>query len=323
MPMRAVTNWESMASFQSQHIGTKTARAGYCLLVLSIAACSGERFSNASDKSDGNISPQNNGPLDGGGSVTPTEDTACGIARVDGTAKAVDICIPQGQFAMGSAAENLGGTFSDHSPPHTVTLSAYFIDAYEVSVGRFRACVQAGACDPPAASATGCTFNAPSAADLLPVNCILYATASEFCKWDGGRRLPTEAEWERAARGTAASNYPWGDTFSCEHAVVAATTSCSAYDPQLPTQVGTLPAGSSPEGVYDLIGNVAEWVSDWVGSYPRTDVTDPTGPATGTQRVVRGGDWLFPTTQTMAYLRRSSMPTNAGSLGFRCVRDAG
>jgi sulfatase modifying factor 1 len=314
-----------MASFQPQHTGRQMTGAVTCFVAVTIVACSGERFSNAVDGANSNISPQNNG--DGGpssGSVSPTEDTACGLARVDSTAKAVDVCIPQGQFVMGSAAANLGGTFSDHSPPHTVTLSAYFIDAYEVTVGRFRACVQAGACDPPAATATGCTFSAqPGSADLLPVNCILYASASAFCKWDGGRRLPTEAEWERVARGTAASNYPWGDTFSCEHAVVAATTSCSAYDPKLPAQVGKLQAGVSAEGVYDLVGNVAEWVSDWVGSYPRTDVTDPTGPTTGTQHVVRGGDWLSPTTQAMAYLRRSSMPTNSGTLGFRCVRDPG
>jgi len=317
-----------MALIQLRHPRRQMANAGSCFIALSIVACSGARFSNAtSDSSADSISQQNNGSPDGGtnpGSLNPTEDTACGLARVDTATKAVDVCIPQGQFAMGSAAANLGGTFSDHSPPHTVILSAYFIDAYEVTVARLRACVQAGACDLPSTTGTGCTFNAqPGSSDLLPVNCVLYTSAAAFCKWDGGRRLPTEAEWERAARGTAASNFPWGDTFACDHAVVAASTSCLDYDPKLPAQVGRAQVGASPEGAYDLIGNVAEWVSDWVGSYPRTDVTDPTGPATGSQRVVRGGDWLFPTTQIMAYLRRSSMPTNAGTLGFRCARDAG
>ena len=121
---------------------------------------------------------------------------------------------------------------------------------------------------------------------------------------------------------TAQYDYPWGDSFACDRAVVAATTTCLEYDPTYPAQVGTLSGGLSAEGAYDLIGNAAEWVSDWVGSYPQTEVTDPTGPTTGTQRVVRGGDWLSPSSQTPAYLRRSSMPTNPGTIGFRCARAA-
>ena len=295
------------------------------LLVLLTPACMGAPFSDDPNRPDGGVtSPQNSGmnSSDGSaGSGAATENTQCGAARADNASKAVDVCIAAGQYVMGTTAANLGGSFADHSPPHTVDLSAYFIDAYEVTVARYRSCVTSGSCDAPASTAVGCTFNLQSA-DALPVNCVTYPEAIAFCNWDGNRRLPTEAEWERAARGTSSNNFPWGDTFSCDQAVAAATTTCTNFDPQKPATVGTLPAGKSVEGAYDLVGNVAEWVSDWVGSYPSTAVTDPSGPTVGTQRVVRGGDWVAPANQTAAYLRRSSLPTNAGTLGFRCARSA-
>ena len=299
------------------------------LFALTTTACTGAPFSNTMDQSDGSsavVSSQNSSAPDGSsgsGKEGTQQTTSCGVARSDETAKAVDVCIAGGQFVMGTASANLGGTFADHSPPHSVTLSAYFIDAYEVSVGRYRACIIAGGCEPPGSAAAGCTFaTQTSAGDLLPVNCVTYSAAVAFCHWDGNRRLPTEAEWERAARGSSSCNYPWGDSFSCNQAVAAATTTCPNFDPQRPATVGTLTAGKSAENVFDLVGNVAEWVLDWVGSYQRTDVTDPAGPAIGTQRVVRGGDWVTPASQTFAYLRRSSMPTNAGTFGFRCARSA-
>ncbi len=294
-------------------------------LVLLTPACVGAPFSDNTDRLDGGVTSSQNGgmnSLDGSAeSGATTENTPCGSARADNASKAVDICIAAGQSVMGTTAANLGGSFADHSPPHTVDLSAYFIDAYEVTVARYRACVTSGVCEAPGSAAAGCTFNLQSA-DALPVNCVTYPGAVTFCNWDGNRRLPTEAEWERAARGASSNNYPWGDTFSCDQAVAAATTTCTNFDPQKPAIVGTLPAGKSIEGAFDLVGNVAEWVSDWVGSYPSTEVTDPSGPTVGTQRVVRGGDWVAPANQTAAYLRRSSLPANAGTLGFRCARSA-
>ena len=226
---------------------------------------------------------------------------------------------------MGSSDSNLGSGFADHSPAHNVTLSSYFVDVYEVTVARFRQCVSAGNCIIPTGTSATCTYStAPGSSDDLPVTCIPYSTASTFCKWDGGRRLPTEAEWERAPRGTTGNNYPWGSDFDCTRAVTATTSSCVNYDTAKPLAVGSTPAGESPEGVQDLIGNAGEWVADFAGSYSSqaADTTDPLGPTTGTQRVVRGGDWSTPVNQTYAYLRRSSLPTNAGSLGFRCARSA-
>jgi formylglycine-generating enzyme required for sulfatase activity len=286
-------------------------------LALCVTACTGERFTSTLETLDSGL-----GGVDGSTNNT-AQATECGTARVGNSLNATEVCIPSSQFSMGATAANLGGGFSDHTPPHNVTLSAYFIDAYEVTVSRFRACVLAGTCQAPSTTGAGCTYVAQAGPlDALPVNCVLYSTAVAFCKWDGGRRLPTEAEWERAARGTQGFNYPWGNDFTCERAVAAASLTCPDYDPVKPASVGTLQSGTSAEGAFDLVGNVAEWVADWAGTYPRTDVTDPAGPATGTQRVVRGGDWLYPTNQTPAYLRRSSMPANAGTLGFRCARDA-
>ncbi len=287
------------------------------LATLTTVACTVAPFM---DGQDGGIG---SGPIDGSSQTAPTVNTACGTARFDETSRAVDVCITGGQFEMGTSAANLGGTFADHTPPHAVTLSAYFIDAYEVTVGRYNACVAAGTCEAPASTAAGCTYELQSSpSGALPVNCVTYSGAASFCAWDGNRRLPTEAEWERSARGSLSNNYPWGDSFSCSQAVTAATTSCLNFSPQQPATVGSMPAGKSAEGAYDLVGNVAEWVSDWAGSYPNSSVTDPSGPAVGTQRVVRGGDWVTPVNQTFAYLRRSSMPANAGTLGFRCARSA-
>ena len=198
-----------MVGLMRYHMKTRLGNALGFVLTLSITACTGARFSTAPETSDGHdsvTSVRNSGSSDAGSNGSSTNSTVCGTGRADSSSKAVDICIPAGQFTMGTTAANLGGTFSDHSPPHAVDLSSYFIDAYEVTVSRFRACVSDGACDPPSATGAGCTFDAqPSSADSLPVNCVLYATAVAFCKWDGGRRLPTEAEWERAARGTAQS----------------------------------------------------------------------------------------------------------------------
>jgi formylglycine-generating enzyme len=311
---------------------TSRARLPGLLLALIAVACGGPPFSSSGTNLDGansNVGGNNSqSSTEAGVGVSPTgqtQSTGCGTGRVDSALYATEVCIGKSQFIMGSSQANLGSGFLDHTPVHNVTLSSYFIDAYEVTVGRFRQCVQAGACTSPAATGATCTYSAnPGSSDDLPVTCVPYATASAFCRWDGGRRLPTEAEWERAARGPTGNDYPWGQDFDCGRAVVATPSTCVDYDSTKPSRVGFATDGKSPEGVEDLIGNAGEWVADFVGSYSSqaSDTTDPLGPTMGTQRVVRGGDWTTPVNQTYAYLRRCSVPSNAGSLGFRCARSA-
>jgi formylglycine-generating enzyme required for sulfatase activity len=297
-------------------------------LTLLAAACSGPQFTTDVSQlaGGGNAAVGSTSSLS-----SPDADanalhqaTSCGTGRIDATARTTEICIVGSQFIMGSSQPNISGGFVDHTPAHTVTVSAYFIDAFEVTVARYRQCVDAGVCSAPTGTGPACTFSASAGSrENDPITCVPYASAAAFCKWDGSRRLPTEAEWERAARGTSGTNYPWGETFDCTRAVAATALSCVQYESNQPSEVGSAPAGSSPEGVADLIGNAAEWVADYVGSYVLADgATNPLGPVTGTQRVVRGGDWSTPVEQTYAYLRRSALPTSAGSLGFRCARSA-
>ena len=305
----------------------ETSRTLGCLALLA-TGCGGPQFTTEANqlRGDGGSAVGSTSSLSSvdASTVVQQQGTSCGTGRVDPVTHTTEICIAGSQFIMGSSQPNVSGGFVNHTPAHIITLSSYFIDAFEVTVARYRQCVDAGACSAPTSTGTACTFSATSGShEDDPMICIPYASAVAFCRWDGGRRLPTEAEWERAARGVAGANYPWGETFDCTRAVAATSSSCVQYSAVQPSEVGSAPAGKSSDGVEDLIGNAAEWVADYVGSYAQADgATDPLGPVTGTQRVVRGGDWSTPVDQTYAYLRRSALPTNAGSLGFRCARSA-
>lgn len=327
------------------------------LLVLACGGCSGEAFQLAalelgSDAGDDNRFDETvqQDDLDGderpdGSSPNPTEDAgadaaiandpgsdpepeppgACGVLRANESGLANgEVCIEAGSFTMGSSAASLGAGYVGHGPEHTVTLSAYVLDVYEVSVARYRACVQAGVCPAPSTTlGQGCTYTtSPAGQELYPVTCVSWQQAADFCAWDGGRRLPTEAEWERASRGSSSTNYPWGDTFDCTRAVLAGPTQCSMYAGVSPRPGGLTPAGVSAEGAYDLIGNAAEWVADWFGAYPSGAVTDPTGPVTGSTRIQRGGNWQTRAIDAVAYARRAETPGAVGSFSFRCAHAA-
>lgn len=255
-----------------------------------------------------------------GTSPAPTPGV-CGELR--GGLDDAEICVPAGTFTMGSAAARVPQGYAAHGPEHQVSLAAYVLDTYEVTVSRYRACVAAGGCaEPSTASGQGCTYGAAASdSDRLPVTCVSWDDADAFCAWDGGRRLPTEAEWERAARGTTGTTYAWGNDVSCAKGVFSAGQ-CPQHEGTTPRTVGSAPRGASQEGAMDLTGNAWEWVADWFGAYSSSAVEDPLGPNNGSVRIQRGGNWLTPAPDAAAYMRRAESPQAIGPSSFRCARGA-
>jgi formylglycine-generating enzyme required for sulfatase activity len=187
------------------------------------------------------------------------------------------VYIPAGEFIMGSDEGD-----SDERPVHTVYLDAFHIDRTEVANAQYQACVEAGACDAP----SNTTYYDNSNYAQHPVVHVSWDDADAYCRW-AGKRLPTEAEWEKAARGTDGRRYPWGNSEpDCNKANY---NDCVG----LTTEVGSYPAGASLYGVLDMAGNVWEWVADWYdpGYYSQSPTRNPPGPDSGELRVLRGGSW--------------------------------
>jgi formylglycine-generating enzyme required for sulfatase activity len=227
-----------------------------------------------------------------------------GVAAPEGM-----VLIPAGDFLMGDE-----DGLPDARPPHRVHLSAYWIDRYEVTNERYRACVEAGVCAPPRAREA---FDDPRAG-AHPVTNVTWLQARTYCHWRGAR-LPTEAEWEKAARGPDARRYPWGDDEGPiqrgRHDGAGRTTE----------PVGSRPDAASPYGVQDLVGSVWEWVKDWYAEdyYGRSPARDPQGPLRGSFRVLRGGDWTRGAVELRVSARAWDEMTYWGpTLGFRCAADA-
>lgn len=229
------------------------------------------------------------------------------------------VLVPGGEFTMGS------DSYPAEQPIRTVDVSTFWIDETEVTVGAYRACVDAGGCDEPG-TAGACNWELPDRDDH-PINCVLWDHASQYCSWVApGGRLPTEAEWEKAARGTAPAGptddvYPWGTspTASCTHAIMNdGGPSCGMGATTWP--VGSRPMGDSPYGAMDMAGNLYEWVADWFGPYDPADVVDPTGPETGAEHVARGGDWGANPPGVRATNRAWPDPSELYNwMGFRCA----
>lgn len=200
----------------------------------------------------------------------------------------VMVYVPAGEFLMGAtAADSEAG--DDEKPQHNVHLDGFWIDRTEVSNAQFRKCVEAGGCsrEPWCWDESGFgyydRFNAPD----QPVVCALWNDAQEYAAWVGGR-LPTEAEWEKAARGTDGRKYPWGNSAPDCHK--ANYKGCAGAT----VAVGSHPAGASPYGALDMAGNVLEWTIDKYDEdyYSYSPVRNPQGADSGGFRVMRGGSFL-------------------------------
>jgi formylglycine-generating enzyme required for sulfatase activity len=239
-------------------------------------------------------------------------------------------CIPGGAFVRG--ADN--GPV-DARPRATVSVGTFFIDINEVTVAEYEACVSAGRC--PRAGPRYVGYREPR----MPITGVSWFDAEAYCRAHG-KRLPTEAEWEKAARGSDGRMHPWGDEpADCRRAVIrdASGRGCGRAKPGKNPDTGRpLPVGSRPAGIhglFDMSGNSWEWVADWYStSYAICGAActgaDPRGPCDGLpdcpghrRKVVRGGSWYWPASYATAVYRRAHIPSNDPfhHFGFRCAAD--
>jgi len=230
--------------------------------------------------------------------------------------------VPAGEFSMGSED---GGI--DEKPIHTVYLDAFWIDRTEITNAMYAMCVNDGVCNEPSSKRSYTRNNYYGKSEFVdyPVIYVSWDHANSYCEW-ADRRLPTEAEWEKAARGENAFTYPWGNEIDCSLANYSAKDGMCVGDT---TEVGIYPDGSSPYGALDMAGNVWEWVNDWYDSsyYQSSPPSNPQGPSSGQYRVVRGGAWLNSNDYVVRSARRDwGSPeftfVNFSNVGFRCAMDA-
>jgi len=273
------------------------------------------------------------------------------------------VLVPEGKFFMGSDEPG----FPIWQPQHNVRVSTYCIDIHEVTTTAYKDCVTKGSCkrallepDYPKAEKTTpeqheknkkvfgelCNFGPngeiKSGREKHPVNCVTWEMANLFCEWKGGR-LPTEAEWEFAARGSDGRKYPWGDDGGGDPKYMNACGSeCAAWEkahniePKSDTMYeaddgfpGTAPVGSFPPGVtkigtYDMVGNVWEWTNDRYASYTKEDQVDPKGALDGERRAIRGGGFNggYPLWVNPSFRFHQLATGNAHGIGFRCAKSS-
>ena len=250
------------------------------------------------------------------------------VAEVDGM---VLVYIPAGEFMMGSSRVDDPQALAEELPQHTVYLDVYWIDRSEVTNAQYALCVaDAGACTKPAdySSSSRSSYYGNSTFASYPVVYVSWSQAAAYCAW-AGRRLPSEAEWEKAARGPDGRIYPWGNIFDgalvnyCDINCVNDWKDSRYDDGYTDTSpVGDYPDGASIYGALDMVGNVYEWVADWYSPYSRASQANPRGPATGLEHIIRGGSWGDDAVHIRAAVR-SHIPQEefrTNFIGFRCAK---
>ena len=233
-----------------------------------------------------------------------------------------EICVPAGPFWRGEDE-----SVRTDAPRREITLSRFVIDRYVVTQRRYLACRAAGGCPAPIRNADGEAALSDPSTRNHHVWGISYPQAVEFCRWDGDRRLPTEHEWEKAARGPSPRQQPWtwdGDVYRCE---LLPVFGCPGVTMSIPwTEPVTMyPGAASYYGVEALLGVRAQWVADWFGNLYTSDRdtdVDPLGPTSGTLRVVKGTERVATAEDhAIGYRRGMSEPgVSTGNITFRCAR---
>jgi sulfatase modifying factor 1 len=237
----------------------------------------------------------------------------------------VMVLVPEGSFLMGSRSDDLDAD-DDERPQQLVYLATYWIDKTEVNNSQYQLCYAQGVCSP---------SNEKRSMFLdgqQPVVGVTWEQAAVYCKWVGGR-LPTEAEWEKAARGVDGRIFPWGDRFDsnrlnyCDRNCIADWRDFEGDDGYRYTApVNAFVTGASPYGAQNMSGNVWEWTGDWYDplAYQSSAIENPNGPDNGRQRVIRGGSWLYLGRNVRVTRRQKELPTYGyDNIGFRCVVPTG
>ena len=272
------------------------------LIANSVAGTKDERSKPSSEGISTNLSGAANSST-----VTAARTVAPGAPMTSSCPSGM-VSLPTGQFKMGSE------DWSDAKPVHDVSVGAFCMDATEVTVAEYRKCLGAGKCTAPGTSGN-CNWDQSDRANH-PINCVDWEQSKAYCEW-AGKRLPTEEEWEYAARGTAGRKYPWGDAEPSSQLCWDGEGSDQGKGKRKSTcQVGSYASGDTPEGIHDLAGNVWEWPSsEYCDSYAASK------KCTGS-RVGRGGCWNYGSASYVRGADRSVLTPGYRDtyLGFRCAR---